>query len=165
MQQTVNTLYPFDKILETEVRHRPIGRGAAGKAVSSSVPIGRPCYVQINSLVAQQGSSTSSRAASATCIRLHLEQRSALITAAFLHPLLFLLLICPRLPSSLCLLYILCILHRPDPPICQPTQGCGTAFSARSQADNPQLRALLIAGNLLLVQQQLFGAIRGVFVD
>ncbi len=61
--------------------------------------------------MAQQENGTSSRTTGTTCIRLHFDLRSALITAVFLF--LFLPTQCPLLPSSSsCLWYILHILCR-----------------------------------------------------
>lgn len=139
-------------------------------------PPADPCFIQINSLVAQQGSSTKSRTAEATCIRLQLESRSLLITAAFLrtHPPHTPLCIRPLSWTLLCAYCTLCassaglILQFCSVPLnknqtkIKPKQGCGTAVFARLQAENLQLCALLIADNLLLVQQQLLGPLEGI---
>lgn len=73
VESVTNSKYilSLDKILEIAVRHRP--SRSSKQSSFLFLPIGRPCFKRINSLVAQQGSSTSSRAAGATCIRLHLE--------------------------------------------------------------------------------------------
>lgn len=67
------------------------GKGDQEEGVDSVavfLPTGRPCCC-INSLVAQQENSTSSRKIATTCIRLHLRPRWALITACFPNTTLF----------------------------------------------------------------------------